>query len=217
MKESNQALNENHAEFYSIPQSRLLVAQELLLFENSGSDDLEDLVDSQFSVGRMTLKAPWTDPIAYPGFIETIEERHKEILGDAASVTTTGLIPLLGRTFEAVLSSMARSYVIAFLVITPLMILLLTSVKWGLISMIPNLAPILITLGVMGWFDFPLDMFTLLIGSIAIGLAVDDGAGHALHHARTLLGLLRLHVRRHAQHVQLRLPHRVRPGDRLPR
>ncbi|TDJ02561.1 MAG: hypothetical protein E2O73_02000 [Deltaproteobacteria bacterium] len=180
LKEINQALNENRAEFYSIPQNRLLVAQELLLFENSGSDDLEDVVDSQFSVARMTLKAPWTDAIDYPDFIDMLEQRYREIVGDAASVTITGLVPLLGRTFEAVISSMARSYVIAFLVITPLMILLLTSVKWGLISMIPNLAPILITLGVMGWFDFPLDMFTLLIGSIAIGLAVDDTI-HFMH------------------------------------
>ena len=40
--------------------------------------------------------------------------------------------------------------------------------------MIPNLSPILITLGFMGWAGIPLDTFTLLIGSIALGLAVDD-------------------------------------------
>ena len=41
LKEINQALNENRSEFYAIPQNRDLVAQEFLLFENSGSDDLE--------------------------------------------------------------------------------------------------------------------------------------------------------------------------------
>jgi predicted RND superfamily exporter protein len=48
LKEIHQALNENRAAFYAVPQDRLLVAQELLLFENSGSDDLEDIVDTQF-------------------------------------------------------------------------------------------------------------------------------------------------------------------------
>ncbi|MDB4433179.1 efflux RND transporter permease subunit [bacterium] len=183
LKEINQALNENRPEFYAIPRDRLLVAQELLLFENSGSDDLEDVVDSQFRVGRMTLKLPWTDAIAYPDFIETVKRRYGEIVGDAAEITVTGRVPLLSRTFKALVRSMARSYVIAFLVIAPLMILLLASFKWGLVSMIPNLTPILITLGVMGWFDFPLDGFTLLIGSVAIGLAVDDTI-HFMHNFR---------------------------------
>jgi predicted RND superfamily exporter protein len=183
LKEIHQALNENRSDFYAIPQDRLLVAQELLLFENSGSDDLEDVVDSQFSVARMTLKIPWTDAIAYPSFIETIQQSYEGIVGDATTITVTGRVPLLSRTFTAVISSMSRSYIIAFLVITPLMILLLSSFKWGLLSMIPNLTPILITLGVMGWFDFPLDGFTLLIGSVAIGLAVDDTI-HFMHNFR---------------------------------
>lgn len=40
--------------------------------------------------------------------------------------------------------------------------------------MLPNLLPIFLTLGYMGWAGIPLDMYTLLIGSIALGLVVDD-------------------------------------------
>jgi predicted RND superfamily exporter protein len=53
--------------------------------------------------------------------------------------------------------------------------------------MIPNLAPILVTVGLMGWFGLPLDAFTLLIGSIAIGLAVDDTI-HFMHNFRRYYG-----------------------------
>jgi predicted RND superfamily exporter protein len=49
--------------------------------------------------------------------------------------------------------------------------------------MIPNLTPILLTLGIMGWADIPLDTFTLLIGSVAMGLAVDDTI-HFMHNFR---------------------------------
>ncbi len=45
LKEIHQALNENRPEFYTVAQSRDLIAQEFLLFENTGSDDLEDVVD----------------------------------------------------------------------------------------------------------------------------------------------------------------------------
>jgi predicted RND superfamily exporter protein len=78
---------------------------------------------------------------------------------------------------------MAKTYVVALLVITPLMILLIGNLRIGLLSMIPNLAPILAALGLMGWVGVPLDAFTLLVGSIAIGLAVDDTI-HFMHNFR---------------------------------
>ena len=55
-----------------------------------------------------------------------------------------------------------------------MMMLLIGSVRVGLISMVPNLGPIIVVMGIMGWFNLSLDMFTMLIASIAIGLAVDD-------------------------------------------
>jgi len=64
-----------------------------------------------------------------------------------------------------------------------MMILILGSVRIGLISMIPNLTPIILGLFIMYIDHIPLDMFTLLIGSIAIGLAVDDTI-HFMHNYR---------------------------------
>ncbi len=69
---------------------------------------------------------------------------------------------------------MTRSYAIAFLVVAPLMVLLLGSLRGGLISMIPNLTPVLLTLGLMGWLDYPLDISTMMIGAVVLGVAVDD-------------------------------------------
>ena len=55
-----------------------------------------------------------------------------------------------------------------------MMMLLLGSLRRGLLSMIPNLLPVVATLGVMGWLDIPLDVSTIMIGAIVIGIAVDD-------------------------------------------
>ncbi len=60
------------------------------------------------------------------------------------------------------------------------MVLLLGSLRIGLLSMIPNLTPVIITLGFMGWAGVPVDLFTMLIGCIALGLAVDDTI-HFMH------------------------------------
>ena len=66
------------------------------------------------------------------------------------------------------------SYIIAGFVITLLMIVLLASLKIGHWSMIPNFLPILVGLGAMGMLGLPLDAVSMLVGSIAIDLAVYD-------------------------------------------
>ncbi|MGE4295659.1 MAG: MMPL family transporter [Campylobacterales bacterium] len=64
-----------------------------------------------------------------------------------------------------------------------MMIALLGSFKLGLLSMIPNLAPILAGMALMVLLGIPFDMFMMLVGSIIIGLAVDDTI-HFMHNFR---------------------------------
>ena len=182
LKETNQALNENRAEFYRIPQERELIAQELLLFEMSGSDDLEDFVDSQFSIARFTMKVPFKDAYKYSLFIPKVQDYFDTNLPDI-EVEFTGLMMLLVRVFSNSIRTMVKSYATALIVITVLMVLLIGKLRIGLVSMIPNLFPILLMLGTIGWLSFPLDLFTMMIASIAIGLAVDDTI-HFLHNFR---------------------------------
>jgi len=183
LKESNRALHANDEAYYSIPDDRDLIAQELFLFENTGSDDLEDFVDSQFQKARFTAKMPWVDSVHLMSLDKDLSDRFRAALGDEVDITVTGMNALLGRTMEATIFSMAESYVIAAGVITLMMILFIGDVRIGLVSMIPNLTPIIIALGLMGWLGIKLDLFTMLIGSIAIGLAVDDTI-HFMHNYR---------------------------------
>ena len=182
LKEIHQALNENRPEFYKVPQNRNLIAQEFLLFENTGSDDLEDVVDSQFSKARFTIKVPFKDAFKYGRFLNTVQRYFEENFPEV-KITVTGMMALLFRMIYNVIISMARSYGIALGVITILMILLIGRVRIGLLSMIPNIAPILLMLGVIGAFSLPMDLFNMMVASIAIGLAVDDTI-HFMHNFR---------------------------------
>lgn len=180
VKELHQALNENQPEFYRIPQDSSLVSQELLLFENSGADDLEVLVDSQFSQARVTMKASMVDGVYYPPLVKEVEKKLAETLKDKASFYITGIVDLTFSIFVELGYSLASTYLIAFMIVTPLMIFLIGSLKIGLVSMLPNLAPIIITLGMMSVVGFELNTATLLTGSIALGLVVDDTI-HFMH------------------------------------
>lgn len=181
LKEIHKALNENRPDHYRIPVNPRLIPQEFLLFENSGSDDLEDVVDTQFRTARFSMRVPWLDTLAYPPFIRDVESRFGKTFGRDADITVTGFMSLLSRTLDATIRSAAQSYMIAFAVITLMMIVLIGRIGTGLISMIPNLAPILLTLALMHLAGIPLNLFTMLVGSIAIGLAVDDTV-HFMHH-----------------------------------
>ncbi|MDF1882536.1 MMPL family transporter [Sulfurimonas sp. SAG-AH-194-C21] len=174
LKEIHRGLHENKEEYYRITKNDALIPQEFLLFENSGSDDLEDLVDSQFSKARLTFKLPWMEAGEYTEISDKLTTLLQEGLGDDVEITVTGMVPLFQRTLVAAMDSMATSYALAFGLIAIMMIILLGSFKIGLVSMIPNVLPIIIVLGLMEILGIPLDMFTMLVGAIVIGLSVDD-------------------------------------------
>ena len=182
LKEINRALNENRAEFYTIPQNKKLIAQEFLLFENSGSDDLEDVVDSQFSKARFSMKGPFQDAVHYAALMNTVDQYFRDKFPEA-NITLTGMMVLLSKTINNAIHSMAKSYIIALVVITILMVVLIGKVRIGLLSMVPNLMPILLMLGIIGATPISMDLFTMMVASIGIGLAVDDTI-HFMHNFR---------------------------------
>ncbi|MCP4117181.1 MAG: outer membrane lipoprotein-sorting protein [Desulfobacteraceae bacterium] len=182
LKETNKALHNNDDRAYVLPESRALTAQELFMFENSGSDDLEDFTDSLFSRARLSVKLPFIDAISYSNYIDRVNEKLEAQFPDV-SVTTTGMIMIYSRVIAAGIKSMQASYLYALGTITILMILLLGNVRIGLVSMVPNLLPIVLILGVAGWCSVPVSLFIMLVGNIAMGLAVDDTI-HFMHNFR---------------------------------
>ncbi|MEM7410002.1 MAG: MMPL family transporter [Myxococcota bacterium] len=180
VKETHQALNGGDPGFYRLPTERAVIAQEMLLFENSGSDDLEEWTDTRFQQARVTVRTPWVDALEYPSFLEAMHRGWTEILGDDLAYEFTGGAVLFTRVFEGVIYSMSRSYVFALAVITPLMVFLIGNLRRGLVAMIPNLIPVYLVLALMGYWGVPIDAGTLLIGGVIIGLAVDDTI-HFMH------------------------------------
>lgn len=183
MKEIHKALHADDDAYHTIAKDPGLIAQEILLFENSGSDDLEDFVDSQFSKARMTFKMPWVDAIEYHTMLKELKSHLDKALPAGIEVQVTGMIPLLSDTISAAISSAGESYVIALLAIGIMMMMLLGDLKLGLVSMVPNLFPVFFVIALMVVFDIPFDLFTMLVGTIVLGLAVDDNV-HFMHNFR---------------------------------
>lgn len=172
VKEINQALHGGDPRFYAIPPTSREIAQSLLLYEFSGGRELRDYVSGDYSAGRLTMLFNSMTSGQSTALENRIVDYAQNELG--LPIKTTGTIELLKEMMNKVAFSQIKSLSIALGLITLLMILLLRSVKLGLISLIPNALPILLMFGVMGYAGIPLDAATSIVAGLALGIAVDD-------------------------------------------
>lgn len=96
-------------------------------------------------------------------------------------VSVTGYEYMLSLLHQHIELSQKQSLYISILLVSLMMLILTRHAILGLVSMIPNILPIVITLGLMGWLQIPLDVATILVAAIAVGVTVDDTI-HFLDH-----------------------------------
>jgi predicted RND superfamily exporter protein len=146
-------------------------------------ETLRKYTDADLRLGRLTAMMYWRDAAHDVDFIERVRQYAATLFNSGARVAVTGAAAINSGIIHAMMTSLAIGYSTGFLLITVLMILAVGDVRLGLLAMIPNLFPIVIGLGVMGYLGIPLNTYNLIGGSIAIGLAVDDTI-HFFHNFR---------------------------------
>ncbi len=183
IKETRRALKGGDESEYRLPESNEELSQLLFLFENSGPDQLRKLATNDLSISQMTVRLKWLEATAYRGLTDHVQKGIDLYIPKHAQVDATGTVYTLVSTVGALLLDLVKSFGSALLIITLIMIFMLKGLKLGLLSMVPNLIPIIWLMGFMGFVGITIDMNNILIASIAIGLAVDDTI-HLLHHFR---------------------------------
>ena len=103
-------------------------------------------------------------------------------------VKLTGTSVVVSEGTKYLMDNLWQSIIFAVISIAALMSILFYSFRMVVVSMVPNLIPMVITAGIMGWFGIPLKPSTLLIFSIALGITVDNTI-HFLAHYRHELKL----------------------------
>ncbi len=92
----------------------------------------------------------------------------------AVTTTYTGVIPIVYKAQRALLDSLVSSTWLSFVTITPLLMLVARGFLAGLVSMLPNILPVVAIFGAMGWLGVNVDIGSMMAASIALGVAVDD-------------------------------------------
>jgi predicted RND superfamily exporter protein len=181
LKEMNRVMHGGNPLHYSLPSTREGTAQYLLLME--GSDDLEEMIQDDCRIARVSARIRMEDSMALTAKVDEIEQYLQANFTDTLTAKATGLPKLMHEMEAYLLSSQIRSFSLAFVVIVITMAMMLKSFKLGLFAMIPNFLPVLLTMGIMGAAGFRLDVGTVTIASIVLGLVVDDTI-HFLHRFR---------------------------------
>lgn len=174
VKESHRATHGGGQDAYAIPDTERGVADMLTLFENAGPEQLRRLSTVDLTRTIMVIRAKWMDATSYGPMVEHLQKGVDEYIGDKAVVELTGAILNVLTIVSSLLMDLLRSFSTAFVVITLVMVALLRDFRLGLISMVPNLLPVIMIMGFMAFTSIPIDLNTILLGSIAIGIAVDD-------------------------------------------
>jgi len=176
VKYSKQAFYGGNPKFYQLPTNQ--EKNWILSYAKNATSNanlLDSYVDSTGRYARITtfMKDIGTDKM------EVIEERlqqkiDKEFPKENYSVTMTGKALVFLKGTNYLIHNLVISLSLAIFLIAIFMAFLFRSFKMILISLIPNIFPLLITAGLMGYLGIPIKPSTILVFSIAFGISVDD-------------------------------------------
>ena len=174
LKKMRRALHENKKEYYAIPETKDGASQYLFLYETSGGENLDKLVSFDYSIARLTARTKTLDTKDVRRFITDVKDFAQKNFGPTVKMEITGNAAWFKRLNDLVGDGQRQSFIIALIVITFVMMVVMGSFRLGLISMVPNVFPVLITLGLMGFAGIYMDTPLMSFSAVIIGVAVDD-------------------------------------------
>jgi len=193
VKDTSQIMNGDDPAFYRVPDSEAMISQLLYLFNSANPDDRRALVSDDYSRSHITLNAYNAGSYEYQRFFEEMGVLIDEVFAPLRQdfpeleVRMTGSIPLMMRATDEIAQSQYSSFALALGVICVIMMLTLGSIQGGLIAIVPNLIPALLSFGLMGLLGIALDTDTLMIAPVIIGIAVDDTIHFMTHYRLELI------------------------------
>ncbi len=160
-----------------IPSDANVIAQELFVFTLSdrGRAELERIVLSDFSKTHITVKlASLSSDVVFEQ-VEVAERiANAAFAGSGITTTVTGSGRLFSTLDHYLVVSQITSFGTAFLTVFAVIFLVFRSWRFGLLAIIPNLFPVLAIFGAMGWIGISLNVATVMLASVALGVVDDD-------------------------------------------
>lgn len=173
IKEMYRALNEGKDEYYIIPEDEYVLAQIMELSSIELNKDFSICMDDEFKVVAIEVDMKLFSENEALENVSEINQKFAELFPDAECTILGDMIEYAEMSRRMVRGEL-KSFGFSFIIIAVMLIIAFSSIRTGLIAMIPNIAPVIIIAAVMGRCNFPLDFVTVTVMPMILGIAVDD-------------------------------------------
>lgn len=174
IREVNQALNGNDPAYYTVPDSREAVAQELLLFTMRGGSGLDTMVSYDFQKALVSTRVLNLPTSELHRVIGAVEDVSNEVFGGTGVRTAVvGLPKVMLRLMERFMDSQIKSLVVSMAGVWAVVALIMGSAWLGLLCLVALFISVIVNFGFMSFADIPLDVVTIMISGVCIGIGVD--------------------------------------------
>jgi predicted RND superfamily exporter protein len=166
----NRAFHDNDPARLQIPETKAQVGQ--LLFFGS-SDELEQLVDSRYRMANILVRTTAVDSTHITALVHRINQRLQQLPGHLRA-TVSGTPVLIDETLNEVIRGQLQSVFSALLIVYLVLVGMFLSFRVGLLALLPNIIPIVVYFGVLGFCGISLNPSNSLIAPMVLGIAIDD-------------------------------------------
>jgi predicted RND superfamily exporter protein len=176
LKKLNQVWSDGTEATYVVPASDMAITQLLMQYDSDPDGDIETMVDfPEYTEARLTVRVPMVSAARLREFeIKAREVLDANYADSGITYKFGGYVPLYSRIISYVTWSQVSSFALAFVFVFAAITILFRRLKALVLVIIPNLFPVVFTMGIMGLTGIRLDIATVTIAAIALGIVVDD-------------------------------------------
>ncbi|MDG1287909.1 MAG: MMPL family transporter [Rickettsiales bacterium] len=175
-KRLNKNMHGDDPSWYRIPDTKEMAAQYLLLYEFSlpYGLDLNDRINIDKSASRLSATLHDLSTVDIRNFKDRSEAWMLENLPDYMQTQATSPIVMFSYISQRNIESMAVGNIVALIVISLIILIALKSIRMGAISLVPNLVPVAMGLGIWGLLISQINMAVAVVAAVSLGIIVDD-------------------------------------------
>lgn len=167
-----QVMTDGGAQQYRVPADPDAFEQLLFVYSAHPDSDVHQLMSADERTARVSVGIPMGSARSFQNTMNELQALAEFPPG--VTVETSGYLPLYVQMMDYIVRSQLSSFGAAFLIIFTLIGVLFRSLRMAVLSVPANLLPVVFTLGVMGLLQIRLDVATVTIAAIVLGLVVDD-------------------------------------------